>query len=161
MTKILLGLGSNIDRESSITMALDKLQDAFVNIQVSPTFESESVGFEGDNFYNLVVSTNTSLTLDEVISTYRNIEDECGRNREGPKFGPRTLDIDLLTYGDLVCHKPLELPRDEILENAYVLWPLALLVPNERHPVNRKTYQHLWEAYDSEQKLWQVNVPWD
>lgn len=161
MTRILLGLGSNINRIESIQSALAMLKDEFGVIAISPTFESEAVGFDGDNFFNLVVCTETHLSLQEVIDTYRRIEDECGRERTGPKFGPRTLDIDLLTYGDLVCERPLALPRDEILENAYVLWPLAILVPDDIHPVANQTYAQLWQEYQSKQKLWQVQVPWD
>ena len=96
MTKVLLGLGSNVNKEQSISKAIKLLADTFVNMRISPTFESKSIGFNGDNFYNLVVSVDTDQTLEEVITTYRRIEDACGRDRSGPKFGPRTLDIDIL-----------------------------------------------------------------
>lgn len=161
MTDILLGIGSNVDREKSIQHALQQLEHHFGNLKISPTFESEAIGFKGDNFYNLVVQTNTDLSLPEVMAVYRKIEDECGRDRSGPKFGPRTLDIDLLTFGDLVCHSPIELPRDEILENAFVLWPLAMLAPDKLHPITRTPYSALWKEYDNQQTLWQVAMPWD
>ena len=161
MTKVLLGLGSNVNREESISKALNLLADTFVNLKISPTFESTSIGFNGDNFYNLVVSVDTELSLDEVITTYRFIEDACGRDRTGPKFGPRTMDIDILTYGNLICREPVELPRDEIVINAFVLWPLALLEPEMIHPANGQSYGELWQEYNNEQTLWQVDTPWD
>jgi 2-amino-4-hydroxy-6-hydroxymethyldihydropteridine diphosphokinase len=161
MAKILLGLGSNVNRIPSIQTGLELLQKAFGSIEKSPTFESEAVGFDGNNFYNLVVSTTTDLGLAEVRKIYQAIEDTCGRDRSGPKFGPRTLDIDLLTYGDMICDEPLELPRGEILENAFVLWPLALLAPDDIHPRTLKTYRQHWEEYDNNQNLWQIETPWD
>ena len=161
MTHILLGLGSNISRTETLSKALSLLAEKYGEIKISPTFESEAVGFDGDNFYNLVVAAETDQTLEDVIATYRQIEDVCGRVRTGPKFGPRKLDIDLLMYGDLVCQDPIELPRDEILINAYVLWPLALLEPDTKHPIAGLSYSELWLNYDNKQALWQIDVPWD
>ncbi len=161
MTKVLLGLGSNVNKEQSISKAIKLLADTFVNMRISPTFESKSIGFNGDNFYNLVVSVDTDQTLEEVITTYRRIEDACGRDRSGPKFGPRTLDIDILIYGDVICREPVELPRDEIEINAFVLWPLSLIEPDMVHPVNGQTYKELWQQYVNEQKLWLIEAPWD
>ena len=161
MTKVLLGLGSNVNKEQSISKAIKLLADTFVNLRISPTFESKSIGFNGDNFYNLVVSVDTDQTLEEVIATYRRIEDACGRDRSGPKFGPRTLDIDILIYGDVICREPVELPRDEIEINAFVLWPLSLIEPDMVHPVNGQTYKELWQQYVNKQKLWLIEAPWD
>jgi 2-amino-4-hydroxy-6-hydroxymethyldihydropteridine diphosphokinase len=161
MTKVLLGLGSNVNKEQSISKAIKLLADTFVNMRISPTFESKSIGFNGDNFYNLVVSVDTDQTLEEVITTYRRIEDACDRDRSGPKFGPRTLDIDILIYGDVICREPVELPRDEIEINAFVLWPLSLIEPDMVHPVNGQTYKELWQQYVNEQKLWLIEAPWD
>jgi len=161
MTDLYLGLGSNVNREGCISQALDLLKQTFGSLNISPTFESESVGFDGDNFYNLVVHAETELSLEQVIKTYRSIEDKCGRDRTGPKFGARTLDIDLLLYGDLICTQPIELPRDEILENAYVLWPLAIMTPDLKHPQTGKNYRDHWQEYAKLQKLWRVETPWD
>ena len=161
VTKVYLGIGSNIDRVNAINDAISQLKDALGEITISPTFESEAVGFSGDNFYNLVVSFSTTLSLDEVISLYKSIEDQSGRDRSGPKFSARTLDIDPLIYGDLVCNQPVQLPRDEILENAYVLWPLSLIAGSELHPVTGLTFSEHWAQYDKKQKLWQVETDWD
>ena len=155
-TKVFLGIGSNIDRENAVRNAISLLQKAFGELEISPIFESEAVGFSGDNFYNLVVSFNTTLSLAVVVDIYKGIEDQFGRDRSGPKFSARTLDIDPLLYGDLICEAPVHLPRDEILENAYVLWPLSVIAPDHKHPQTGLSFAAHWQAYDNKQKLWQV-----
>ena len=160
-TKVYLGIGSNIDRSKAISTALTLLEQAFGKLDISPTFESEAVGFSGDNFYNLVVSFTTSVSLTDIIKIYKNIEDDAGRNRSDPKFSARTIDIDPLMYGDLICDSPVQLPRDEILKNAYVLWPLAIMAADEKHPETGLSFSEHWKRYDKKQKLWQVDTPWD
>jgi len=159
--KVFLGIGSNIDRENAIAEALSLLSNYFGELVISPTFESESVGFLGDNFYNLVVAFSTSNTLQQVVDVYKAIEDKLGRDRSGVKFSARTLDIDPLLYGDLICEQPAQLPRDEILENAYVLWPLSLIAPDQLHPETGISFAKHWQDYDKNQKLWQVTTSWD
>jgi 2-amino-4-hydroxy-6-hydroxymethyldihydropteridine diphosphokinase len=158
MALVYLGIGSNIEREQTIAKALKQLATAFDELQISPTFESEAVGFNGDNFYNLVASVTTEHSLVEVIAICKRIEDACGRQRTGPKFSSRTIDIDILLYDDLVCQHPIVLPREEVLENAYVLWPLALLAPDLIHPTEQKTMQAIWQNFEHNQKLWQVDI---
>ena len=159
-TQVFLGIGSNIDKEKAIPQALELLEKEFGELVISPTFESESVGFAGDNFYNLVVSFYTDFSLQEVVASYKNIEDQLGRDRSGPKFSARSLDIDPLLYGDLICDEPVELPRGEVLENAYVLWPLSIIAPDHKHPLTGRSYSEHWDDYDNEQKLWQVDTRW-
>lgn len=161
MVTLYLGIGSNIEREQTITKALKQLAIAFDNLKLSPTFESEAVGFEGDNFYNLVASVTTEHSLEECIAICKRIEDSCGRERTGPKFSSRTIDIDILLYDDLVCKQPIVLPREEILENAYVLWPLALLAPELEHPTEQKSISKLWEQFEHQQQLWQIETSYD
>jgi len=155
--KVFLGIGSNIDKENAVREALHLLDKAFGALDISPVFESEAIGFDGENFYNLVVSFDTCLSLEEIVKIYKGIEDQFGRDRTAPKFGARTLDIDPLLYGDLICKKPVILPRDEILENAFVLWPLSILAPDLKHPQTGTRFSEHWKSYDKEQKLWQVN----
>jgi 2-amino-4-hydroxy-6-hydroxymethyldihydropteridine diphosphokinase len=97
-----------------------------------------------------------------VSKTLHDIEAEHGRTREGPRFSSRTLDIDLLTYDDLVTRdNGLELPRDEIIKNAFVLWPLAEIAAEENHPLLNKSYGELWQAFDKDkQSLWPVEFQW-
>lgn len=163
MPRVYLGLGSNIDRETHIRAALHALEEAFGLLLVSPVYESESVGFAGSHFYNLVVGIDTELPVGELSALLRGIEEANGRVRGGPKFAPRTLDIDILTYGN-ACGEidGVQLPRDEILRNAFVLRPLADIAPNDRHPETVRPYLEHWEAYDkNRQKLWPIDFPLD
>jgi len=160
-TTVFLGIGSNIDRTQAISTALNFLQKALGKLDISPTFESEAVGFSGDNFYNLVVSFSTSLPLVEIVKIYKKIEDDSGRDRSDPKFSARTIDIDPLLYGDLICSKPVQLPRDEILNNAYVLWPLSIIAPEHIHPETGLSFAEHWTKYNNSQKLWKVDTDWD
>jgi 2-amino-4-hydroxy-6-hydroxymethyldihydropteridine diphosphokinase len=158
---VYLGIGSNVERERHITAALDALADAFGELRISSVYESEAVGFDGDHFFNLVVGCETDLSVGNLSARLRQIENDNGRLRGGERFSARTLDIDILTYGDAVGQiDGIHLPRAEVLQNAFVLWPLAEIAGDERHPVENKTYADLWRAYDRAQKLWPVDFVW-
>jgi 2-amino-4-hydroxy-6-hydroxymethyldihydropteridine diphosphokinase len=160
VTQVFLGLGSNLDREKNIRAGLHALKNSFGVLKISNVYESESVGFKGSNFYNLVVSLQTEITIAELSETLKKIEDENGRVRTGPKYSPRTLDIDILTYGDFVgVEAGVELPRAEITENAFVLLPLSELAPHDLHPCLKKSYEDLWTSYDQKaQALWKIDL---
>ncbi|MGL6627305.1 2-amino-4-hydroxy-6-hydroxymethyldihydropteridine diphosphokinase [Aeromonas jandaei] len=162
MTTIYISLGSNIERERHIRAGLDALYAAFGELRVSRVFESEAVGFNGRPFYNLVAAAETDLPLVTVCQLLREMEFAHGREPDAKKFAPRTLDLDLLLYGDLVCETPLVLPRGEILTNAFVLWPLAELAPGLRHPIDGRTMGELWESYDkASQQLSPIPFHWE
>lgn len=147
--RVWLGLGSNIDAEKHITAGVNTLKALYHQIIVSPVYESDAVGFEGDNFLNLVVGIETAETLDQVTESMKAIEHENGRTREGEKFSSRTLDIDLLTYGDEdLTEMGINIPRHEILLYAFVLKPLADVAPDEKHPHIGLSYKKLWEGFD-------------
>ncbi len=157
MVDIYIGIGSNIDPYKNIPIALTVLKDAFPSIQYSRVFESEAVGFEGDNFLNLVAcfsfdevdsEENEITSLSILIKQLKNIENDLGRQRGSLKFSDRNIDIDILLFGDLIISKPIELPRGEILENAYVLWPLSELAPELTVPDSEKTYSECWTQFD-------------
>lgn len=153
--RIFISLGSNIEPEHYIKAALSELSYHFSNLLCSSVFESEAVGFEGCNFLNMVVAADTELSISEVVAVFKKIEQENGRIPGAKKFSARSLDLDLLLYDELVCQEPVELPRAEILTNAFVLWPLAEIAPQLIHPVTGQSYQSLWDEYDkTRQKLW-------
>lgn len=143
-------------------MALDALAAAYGDLVLSTVFESESVGFEGDPFYNLVVGVETSDSVGELAETLRKIEDAGGRSRDTPRFSARTLDLDLLTYSDVTGEVDgVALPRNEITRNAFVLRPLAEVAGAEVHPVAQRSYADLWRDFDrGEQRLWTVDFVW-
>ncbi|MGL5073589.1 MAG: 2-amino-4-hydroxy-6-hydroxymethyldihydropteridine diphosphokinase [Aeromonas salmonicida] len=162
MTRIYISLGSNIEREHHIRAGLDALHAEFGELTVSRVFESEAVGFAGRPFYNLVVGADTDLPLATLCQRLRAMEFAHGREPDAKKFAPRTLDLDLLLYGDLVCDIPVALPRGEILTNAFVLWPLAELAPSLRHPVDGRTLDELWQGYDkASQRLSPIPFYWE
>ena len=149
MAQVYLSLGSNIDRYQHITAGLDALELVFGELEISSVYESEAVGFKGNPFLNLVVGGETNLSIAALSAVLKKIEDNNGRVRGGPKFAARTLDIDILTYDE--CNgviSGVQLPRDEIVNNAFVLWPLAEIAPNACHPVTKETYASLWSTYD-------------
>jgi 2-amino-4-hydroxy-6-hydroxymethyldihydropteridine diphosphokinase len=163
MTAIYLSLGSNVDRHKNITAALDALAALLGDLQISSVYESKSVGFDGSNFLNLVVGAHTTLSIVELSETLKRIEDNNGRKRNGSKFSPRTLDIDILTYGDFVgVESDIELPRAEITKNAFVLLPLSEIAPDGLHPQLQKNYRDLWLDYDrTSQSLWVIDFEWN
>ncbi|WP_333796144.1 2-amino-4-hydroxy-6-hydroxymethyldihydropteridine diphosphokinase [Rheinheimera sp.] len=156
MAQIYISVGTNHNREHHIRMAVKELQQFFTDLQLSSVYESEAVGFKGDAFYNMVIGANTSLSVADCVAVFKAIEDRHGRVRGGEKFCGRTLDLDLLTYDQVICQQPVELPRGEITENAFVLWPLAEIAPTVLHPVLTVSYQQLWQQYQKQQKIWPV-----
>lgn len=163
MTKIYLSLGSNIQRYQHITAGLDALFIFLSDLKISTIYESKSVGFDGSDFLNLVVSGKTDLKIGELSERLKKIEDDNGRKRNGPKFSPRTLDIDILLYGNFVgVEAGVSLPRDEILQNAFVLLPLSELASDELHPQLKKSFSQLWSDFDkNSQLLWPVDFVWE
>lgn len=159
--EVFIGVGSNVDREHHIRAGLDALARAFGELQVSPVYESEAVGFDGSPFFNLVVGVRTNRPVAELSQCLKAIEQEHGREPNAKRFSPRTLDLDILTYGDLDHPRDgVDIPRGEILVNAFVLRPLAELAGDRRHPVDGRTYRELWHAYHSDQKLWPAAFRW-
>ncbi|MET0008269.1 MAG: 2-amino-4-hydroxy-6-hydroxymethyldihydropteridine diphosphokinase [Candidatus Thiodiazotropha sp. 6PLUC4] len=156
-----LSLGSNQAPMRHLPKAIDDLRAMFGDLCISPVYESEAVGFKGDNFINLVVGIHTWLSPVTLNERLKGIEEKHGRQRSGDKFDARTIDIDLLTYGAEVVDKgEMQLPRDEILRYAFVLLPLCEVAGEEFHPRVGKTYRQLWQAFDqSAQPLWQVDMP--
>lgn len=144
-----ISIGSNIDKEVNIPSSLKALTLVFGDIQLSSIYETESVGFVGDSFYNLIVRFKSPLSAKEVAKLLRQIELDHGRTRESRKFSARTLDLDLILYGDqIISDGRLQIPRDEIERYRFVLEPLAEIAPDEKHPISGKTYRELWQQFD-------------
>ncbi|MBC9252471.1 2-amino-4-hydroxy-6-hydroxymethyldihydropteridine diphosphokinase [Pseudomonas alcaligenes] len=159
MTRVLLGLGSNIERNAHLCAGLDALAGFLHDLHCSPVFESAPVGIKSGPFFNLVVSAHTDLPLTELDRRLKFIEADNGRYAPNRKGLP--LDIDVLLYGDLVGNfDGLVLPRAEILKNAFVLWPLALLVPQAVHPASGRSFAELWRTAQIDQQLWPVAFQW-
>lgn len=160
MARIYIGIGTNIDRESNLKSGVARLRKEFGKLDLSTVYETEAVGFDGDNFYNMVVGTETTLTPQQVYDLLHEIEYEYGREREQARYSSRKLDLDLLLYDDRVIKaRQLELPRYDVDEYPFVLAPLAELDGQRRHPVHNKSFAELWQAFDkSNLRMWPVDV---
>jgi len=144
--RVYVSLGSNVDREAKIRLAVTALRDQFGEVELSPVYDSEAVGFDGSDFLNLVAGVATSLEVEAVVAIFRAIEDQLGRDRSLPKFASRPIDLDILTYDDLIVDVPgIRIPRPEILENAFVLKPLQDIAPHDLHPESGESYAKLWQ----------------
>jgi 2-amino-4-hydroxy-6-hydroxymethyldihydropteridine diphosphokinase len=146
MKLVYLGLGSNLgDREANLRSAIERLEAPELRVlRVSPTYETEPMDLRDQPwFLNLVVEANTSLFPLQLLSRTGRIERELGRQRTVEK-GPRTIDIDILLYGNAVVETPrLQLPHPRMIERRFVLAPLADLSPDLRHPTAHKTIREL------------------
>lgn len=162
MTTVYLGLGSNIERERYLVAGLDALRRLLGEMTLSPVYNSPAIGFDGQPFLNMVVGASTDMSLGELARRLRHIETEHGRPANATRFSARQLDIDILTYGDLIGEfAGVTVPRGEILDNAFVLRPLAELAPRALHPVDGRSYAELWADFDQgSQALDRVNFSW-
>lgn len=148
MPEIFVGIGSNIEPEFHIREAAARLRARFGRVRLSPVYRNPAVGFVGEDFLNLAAGFESRESVAGVRAALDEIEAHCGRVRGSPRFAPRTLDIDLLMYGDMIMDSPMKLPRPEILEYAYVLKPLTDLAANLHHPLTGRRLKEHWLEFD-------------
>jgi 2-amino-4-hydroxy-6-hydroxymethyldihydropteridine diphosphokinase len=160
MIDVFVSIGTNIQREKHIARAIRLLCLRYGQLRLSSVYESAAVGFTGSPFYNLVASFPTREPPLTIAKELRAIEERCGRIRNGARYSSRTMDLDLLLYGDAVLTMAeLSVPRPEILTEAFVLRPLAELAGHLRHPIRRQTFRQLWAQHDgSQEALWPVEL---
>jgi 2-amino-4-hydroxy-6-hydroxymethyldihydropteridine diphosphokinase len=152
MARAYISIGSNIEPLRYIRSSIRTLREYYDKLILSSVYETEAVGFEGDNFYNLVVGFDTEMEVDKVISSLKQIENDNNRQRTSERFSARTLDLDLLLYDNFIV-------KDEILKYAFVIMPLAEIAPRSVHPVTKQSYRYLAQAFDTaEQAIWIVDV---
>lgn len=161
MAAVYLSLGSNIERSKNFRNAIDAITKKFRHLRLSSVYESESVGFNGPHFYNMVAQFDSDMPLLELGSWMRSLEVRQGRDRNRSKYDDRTLDVDILLYGNVVTTTPIKLPRNEILKCAFVLKPLAEIAPDLTHPSVALSYRQLWRLFrDPRQRLWRIRFDW-
>ncbi|WP_348767406.1 2-amino-4-hydroxy-6-hydroxymethyldihydropteridine diphosphokinase [uncultured Salinisphaera sp.] len=143
MTPAVVGIGSNVSPHAHVALALDILEQSFGPLSTSSVYRCPPVGMAGADFLNLVARFETAAPLAELCAQLRDIEAACGRDRAAAQTPP-CIDIDLLLFGNTVRERDPELPRADILAHAFVLCPLAELLPAARHPVCGRRYDALW-----------------
>ncbi len=149
MADAYVAAGSNVRPRASLRQALALLESEFQGLRVSRAYANPAVGFTGDDFLNLVVGFAAPLPTEELLDCLKRIEVACGREPGAPKWGPRTLDLDLLLHGERtgrVAGK--QLPHPDLLTRAWVLGPLAELAPGFVHPVAGERIDSLWNRFD-------------
>lgn len=147
MGKAYLSLGSNVEAETNLRSAFAALRARFGDIVASTVYRFPAVGFDGPDFLNAAAVIDSDLAPLALNAWLHALEDAHGRDRSGPRFGDRPLDIDIVFYDDLVLSAPghLQLPRDE-LRHAFVLRPLAEIAPDFVEPRSGRTLAALWAA---------------
>ena len=150
MNRVVVSLGSNIDRRKNIRFALEQLDSRFADLEFSTVFETRPVGFEGPDFYNLVAGFGTGHEFTDVWAELKEIERQAGREIQEKSYGSRVLDIDILLFGHHVFRPDYNVPRDEIEKFAYVLKPLSQLYPDMQHPVTGQRFDQMWASFDGE-----------
>lgn len=154
MTRVYLGLGSNIEPEKNLALGVAELERRFGRVELSPVYRAPAIGFESPDFLNAVAAIETDLAPEALLDIIEEIHDVAGRERDASnKWVARSLDIDLLLYGELVSPgRPLRVPRDDVLDYAFVLRPLAELAPDGVHPVTGRTFADHWAEFDDEEQ---------
>ena len=147
-----LGFGTNLgDRKKNLAQAVNNLNDRpdFTVVRTSSIYETAPWGVtDQPNFFNLVAEINTFLSPQELLERVKKLEQDMGRE-DGPRFGPRLIDVDILLLGDLVVDEPdLQVPHASLHLRAFVLVPLGELTPESVHPLLGKTIAELTSEVD-------------
>lgn len=141
MPNALIALGSNLgDREKNIKNALESIGKRCRILKHSSIYESKAMYYEKQpDFLNSVIEIETRLKPRDLLKFLKTIEKKLGR-KKAVRYGPRTIDLDILLYGDQVIkQKDFEVPHPRMHERLFVLKPLAEIYPKLRHPVLKKT----------------------
>jgi 2-amino-4-hydroxy-6-hydroxymethyldihydropteridine diphosphokinase len=158
MPEIFASIGSNIDAENNIRSAVQALEKRFGSLRLSSVYQSQAVGFDGDDFLNLVVAFDSDQSPVMIQKQFHDIEIEHGRQRGDKAFASRSLDIDLLLYNDLIMDNgKLHLPRDEIEKYAFVLAPLAEISPQNMHPETGVSYGEMWREFTGPREITRID----
>ncbi len=148
MVAVYLDIGSNINRRENIQSCVDQLRLDFPEIRFSKAYESEAVGFDGDAFINLSARLETDLSYQVLKKYLKNLENQHARKRDKTKFISRTLDVDVLLYGDAILQPEYDVPRKEILKFPFVLYPLAQIAADLIHPQEKISISELANSSD-------------
>lgn len=155
---VYLSLGSNVgDREKYLCDAIARLNAEGRIVALSSFYETEPVEFTNQEwFLNCAAALETTKTPQELMAAMLEIEQDMGRRRIHKK-GPRTIDLDILLFGDMIIDSPgLTVPHPAMHKRRFVLEPLAEIAPQHQHPVLKKTVQSLLDGLPTGQTVRKV-----
>ena len=150
--RVFVSAGSNIEPRANLEAACKALTQHYGELELSPLYRSPAAGFSGPDFLNLVAGFRTGEAPAEILERLAGMETNAGRDRSAGKFSSRTLDLDLLLYGDRI-DAALKLPHPDIERYAFVLKPLADLAPDLQHPAAATTLSELWRSFTGPRDL--------
>jgi len=143
--------GSNVEPERHLLLAARELKRSFPGARFSRCYRNRAVGFEGPDFINFAAELQVASDAAAMRAELQRIEALCGREPGAPRWAPRSMDLDVLLFGDAVFSEPgLVVPRPDLLRRAFMLGPLAELAPARVHPVEGRRLDALWQSFDRE-----------
>ncbi len=147
MITVYVGVGSNLERYQHIEAAIEELKRLGSELKLSTIYECASEGFDSHPFFNLVVEMKTSLSLDEFQASLKEAEIRWGREVDAKKFQDRTLDMDILLFGDVISEVSPVVPRSDIYKYPFVIQPLYELCPELRIPGSDLLVKQVWNNF--------------
>ncbi|MCL9780975.1 2-amino-4-hydroxy-6-hydroxymethyldihydropteridine diphosphokinase [Vibrio sp. S4M6] len=145
MTVAYVGVGSNIEPCKHSEVAVKELSKLGCSLKVSTIYECEALGFDGRAFYNFVVELQTDFSLAEFSRKLREIEIDWGRKEHSAKYQDRTLDLDLILFGEEISQQDPQIPRIDIYKYPFVIQPLYELCPDRVIPSDCKSIRQVWQ----------------
>ncbi len=144
---VYLSLGSNIEAEKHLRLAISELHRRYGELRLSPVYRNKAVGFDGDDFLNMVVGVDVGSDVETMLEEIEVIHGLAGRRRGNSRFSSRPLDIDILLYGQRVSKAPpVTIPRPDVLLYPFVLKPLCDVAPDDVHPETGRSFAEHWKA---------------
>ena len=141
--------GSNVEPERHLALAARELKKSFPGARFSRCYRNRAIGFDGPDFINFAAELPAQGDAGSMRTELQRIEALCGREPGAPRWAPRSMDLDVLLFGDAVFSEPgLIVPRPDLLRRAFMLGPLAELAPSLVHPVEKQSMAALWQAFD-------------
>src|ERR1700684_1197018 len=143
-----VAIGSNVDPAERMLQAARAIRQRFADARFSRCYRNPAYGFEGPDFYNAVTGFRTTLPLDSLLPSLREVEARRGRQGAEARWAPRRMALDLLLYGDVVGAGPgYTLPRRDLSRRVYMLGPLADLAAERLYPPSGPTIEQLWKQF--------------
>lgn len=161
MITAFVGVGSNIDREKHSRIAVKALSSLGKNLVISNVYDCASVDFESAPFFNFVVQLDTTMSLSQFAHALREIEFASGREKNAKKFQDRSLDLDIILFGDQISLMSPQVPRDDIYKYPFVIQPLFELCPDLIIPNDDRSVRDIWLNVDNLESLVKVDFLFD